>query len=213
MAYILDMLMQLEERPMWEKVRRWRSVGIVVNCCNLKCQSCEWVGKYFFHAVYYYNFFPYILDLRSCRRFWGAAARACWVICHWLHVSLWRNLGWPCRSVSRSIPTTTTLTLRYEFFFFLLKFPWSWLILPGPVSVSSFALSQDKVHIPGAIFLSVKFDSRCHTEEGCDELLMASSSDFLQDLHTFSGSHQKWTDFEIPGESLRKWRVWVINKS
>lgn len=71
-------------------------------------------------------------------------------------------------------------------------------------SMSLFVLSQDKVHIPGAIFLSVKFDSRCHTEEGCDELLMASSSDFLQDLHTFSGSHQKWTDFEIPGKNLRK---------
>lgn len=28
MAYILDMLMQLEERPMWEKVRRGRSVWI-----------------------------------------------------------------------------------------------------------------------------------------------------------------------------------------
>lgn len=151
-----------------------------------------------------------MLDLRSCRRFWGAAARACWVICHWQHVSLWRSLGWPCRSVSPSIPTTTTLTLRYEFHFFftqiLLDHGWVSLVH----SVSSFALSQDKVHIPGAIFLSVKFDSRCHTEEGCDELLMASSSDFLQDLHTFSGSHQKWTDFEIPGESLRKWHVWVL---
>ncbi|XP_076130954.1 zinc finger ZZ-type and EF-hand domain-containing protein 1 isoform X1 [Alosa pseudoharengus] len=61
---------------------------------------------------------------------------------------------------------------------------------------------QDKVHIPGAIYLSVKFDPRCHTEEGCDELLMASSADFLQDMHNFSGSHQKWTDFEIPGDTL-----------
>lgn len=80
--------------------------------------------KYFFHAMklYYYKFLPHMLDLRSCRRFWGAAARACWVICHWQHVSLWRSLGWPCRSVSPSIPTTTTLTLRYEFHFFLLKF-------------------------------------------------------------------------------------------
>lgn len=60
--------------------------------------------------------------------------------------------------------------------------------------------NQDKVHIPGAIYLCIKFDSRCHTEEGCDELLMASSSDFVQDLHNFSGSPQKWTDFEIPGE-------------
>uniref|UniRef100_A0AAY4E5U1 Zinc finger ZZ-type and EF-hand domain-containing protein 1 n=1 Tax=Denticeps clupeoides TaxID=299321 RepID=A0AAY4E5U1_9TELE len=61
---------------------------------------------------------------------------------------------------------------------------------------------QDKVHIPGAIYLSVKFDSRCHTEEGCDELIVSSSSDFLQDLHNFSGSHQKWADFEIPGDTL-----------
>lgn len=64
---------------------------------------------------------------------------------------------------------------------------------------------QDKVHIPGAIYLSVKFDPRCHTEEGCDELLMASSADFLQDMHNFSGSHQKWTDFEIPGEASLDW--------
>lgn len=56
------------------------------------------------------------------------------------------------------------------------------------------------MHIPGAIYLSVKFDSHCYTEEGCDELVMASSSDFLQDVHTFSGSPQKWSDFEIPGE-------------
>ncbi|KAL0994771.1 hypothetical protein UPYG_G00126960 [Umbra pygmaea] len=61
---------------------------------------------------------------------------------------------------------------------------------------------EEKVQIPGAIYLSVKFDSRCYTEEGCDELVMASSSDFLQDLHNFSGSPQKWTDFEIPGDTL-----------
>uniref|UniRef100_A0A8C5D009 Zinc finger ZZ-type and EF-hand domain containing 1 n=1 Tax=Gadus morhua TaxID=8049 RepID=A0A8C5D009_GADMO len=61
---------------------------------------------------------------------------------------------------------------------------------------------EDKVHIPGAIYLSVKFDPRCHSEEGCDELIMSSSADFLQDLHTFSGSPQKWSDFEIPGTEL-----------
>lgn len=64
----------------------------------------------------------------------------------------------------------------------------------------AFFLFQDKVHIPGAIFLSVKFDSRCYTEEGCDEVIMSSSADFLQDVHNFSGSPQKWADFEIPGE-------------
>lgn len=63
---------------------------------------------------------------------------------------------------------------------------------------------KDKVHIPGAIYLSIKFDSRCYTEEGCDELIMSSSSDFLQDVHNFSGSPQKWSDFEIPGEDYCK---------
>ncbi|XP_035382867.1 zinc finger ZZ-type and EF-hand domain-containing protein 1 isoform X1 [Electrophorus electricus] len=59
---------------------------------------------------------------------------------------------------------------------------------------------EDKVHVPGAFYLAVKFDSRCHTEEGCDELQLASSADFQQDLHTFSG--QKWADVEIPGDTL-----------
>ncbi|XP_078228650.1 zinc finger ZZ-type and EF-hand domain-containing protein 1 isoform X7 [Callithrix jacchus] len=61
---------------------------------------------------------------------------------------------------------------------------------------------EDKVHIPGAIYLSVKFDSQCNTEEGCDELAMSSSSDFQQDRHSFSGSQQKWKDFELPGDTL-----------
>lgn len=60
------------------------------------------------------------------------------------------------------------------------------------------------MHIPGAIYLAVKFDARCYTEEGCDELIMSSSSDFLQDVHNFSGSPQKWSDFEIPGEVSKK---------
>ncbi|XP_078294074.1 zinc finger ZZ-type and EF-hand domain-containing protein 1 isoform X2 [Panthera onca] len=61
---------------------------------------------------------------------------------------------------------------------------------------------EDKVHIPGAIYLSIKFDVQCSTEEGCDELAMSSSSDFQQDRHTFSGSQQKWKDFELPGDTL-----------
>ncbi|XP_025720204.1 zinc finger ZZ-type and EF-hand domain-containing protein 1 isoform X2 [Callorhinus ursinus] len=61
---------------------------------------------------------------------------------------------------------------------------------------------EDKVHIPGAIYLSIKFDSQCSTEEGCDELAMSSSGDFQQDRHTFSGSQQKWKDFELPGDTL-----------
>ncbi|XP_078404848.1 zinc finger ZZ-type and EF-hand domain-containing protein 1 isoform X3 [Cetorhinus maximus] len=61
---------------------------------------------------------------------------------------------------------------------------------------------EDKVHIPGAIYLSVKFDPRCVSEDGCDELLMSSSSDYKQDRHTFSGSSHKWIDFDIPGDTL-----------
>lgn len=61
---------------------------------------------------------------------------------------------------------------------------------------------EDKVHIPGAFYLSIKFDTRCCTEEGCDELTMSSSSDFQQDRHNFSGSEQKWKDFELPGDTL-----------
>ncbi|XP_023579101.1 zinc finger ZZ-type and EF-hand domain-containing protein 1 isoform X2 [Octodon degus] len=63
---------------------------------------------------------------------------------------------------------------------------------------------EDKVHIPGAIYLSIKFDSQCNTEEGCDELAMSSSSDFQQDRHNFSGSQQKWKDFELPGFEILK---------
>lgn len=33
---------------------------------------------------------------------------------------------------------------------------------------------------------------------------MSSSSDFLQDVHNFSGSPQRWSDFEIPGEKYFK---------
>ncbi|KAJ7308911.1 hypothetical protein JRQ81_008188, partial [Phrynocephalus forsythii] len=66
---------------------------------------------------------------------------------------------------------------------------------------------EDKVHIPGAIYLSVKFDPQCNTEEGCDELLIASSGDFTHDRHTFSGPSHKWTDFELPGETPLRLRV------
>ncbi|XP_067328154.1 zinc finger ZZ-type and EF-hand domain-containing protein 1 [Anolis sagrei] len=61
---------------------------------------------------------------------------------------------------------------------------------------------EDKVHIPGAIYLSVKFDPQCNTEEGCDELVVSSSADFAHDRHTFSGPPHKWADFELPGDTL-----------
>ncbi|KAG8452015.1 hypothetical protein GDO86_003990 [Hymenochirus boettgeri] len=64
------------------------------------------------------------------------------------------------------------------------------------------AIFEDKVHIPGAIYLSIKFDPLCNTEEGCDELVMSSSPDFKQDQHRFSGPPKKWIDFELPGDTL-----------
>ncbi|KAM8975776.1 zinc finger ZZ-type and EF-hand domain-containing protein 1 [Pelodytes ibericus] len=61
---------------------------------------------------------------------------------------------------------------------------------------------EDKVHIPGAIYLSIKFDPHCNTEEGCDELVISSSSNLKQDIHRFSGPPKKWIDFELPGDTL-----------
>ncbi|OCT92341.1 zinc finger ZZ-type and EF-hand domain-containing protein 1 [Xenopus laevis] len=61
---------------------------------------------------------------------------------------------------------------------------------------------EDKVHIPGAIYLSIKFDPLCNTEEGCDELVISTSSDLKQDQHRFSGPPKKWIDFELPGDTL-----------
>ncbi|XP_064626439.1 zinc finger ZZ-type and EF-hand domain-containing protein 1-like isoform X2 [Lineus longissimus] len=60
----------------------------------------------------------------------------------------------------------------------------------------------DKVYIPGAAFLSVKFDKRCVSEETCDELVMATNDDYSQDKKTFSGAKDRWVDFEVPGDTL-----------
>ena len=40
---------------------------------------------------------------------------------------------------------------------------------------------------------------RCATEDGCDELRIASSSDYEQNRHVFSGPSSRWIDVEIPG--------------
>lgn len=61
---------------------------------------------------------------------------------------------------------------------------------------------QGKVHIPGAATLFVKFDPRCSTEDGCDELRIASSPDYEQNKHVFSGPSSRWIDLEIPGDTL-----------
>ena len=46
--------------------------------------------------------------------------------------------------------------------------------------------------------ISVPFINRCSTEQNCDELLISSSSNFLQNRRVFSGS-TNWHDFEMPG--------------
>ncbi|XP_073246845.1 zinc finger ZZ-type and EF-hand domain-containing protein 1-like isoform X1 [Porites lutea] len=63
-------------------------------------------------------------------------------------------------------------------------------------------VDEGKVHIPGAATLFVKFDSRCATEDGCDELRIASSPDYEQNRHVFSGPSSRWIDVEIPGDTL-----------
>ncbi|XP_020615962.1 zinc finger ZZ-type and EF-hand domain-containing protein 1-like [Orbicella faveolata] len=63
-------------------------------------------------------------------------------------------------------------------------------------------VDKGKVHIPGAATLFVKFDPRCATEEGCDELQIASSPDYDQNKHVFSGPTGRWIDVEIPGDTL-----------
>ncbi|XP_026226589.1 zinc finger ZZ-type and EF-hand domain-containing protein 1 isoform X1 [Anabas testudineus] len=127
MAYILDMLMQLEERPLWEKILQRVLKGCSQSMlCSLSLTACQFMEE------------P------------GMAIQV--------------------RESKHPYDNNTNF--------------------------------EDKVHIPGAIYLSIKFDSRCYTEEGCDELIMSSSSDFLQDVHNFSGSPQKWSDFEIPGDTL-----------
>ncbi|KAM9348292.1 zinc finger ZZ-type and EF-hand domain-containing protein 1 [Symphorus nematophorus] len=127
MAYILDMLMQLEEKPLWEKILQRVLKGCSQSMlCSLSLTACQFMEE------------P------------GMAVQV--------------------RESKHPYDNNTNF--------------------------------EDKVHIPGAIYLSVKFDSRCYTEEGCDELIMSSSSDFLQDVHNFSGSPQKWSDFEIPGDTL-----------
>ncbi|XP_027043421.1 zinc finger ZZ-type and EF-hand domain-containing protein 1-like isoform X1 [Pocillopora damicornis] len=63
-------------------------------------------------------------------------------------------------------------------------------------------VNEGKVHIPGAATLFVKFDPRCSTEDGCDELRIASSADYEQNKHVFSGPSSRWIDLEIPGDTL-----------
>ncbi|XP_061904470.1 zinc finger ZZ-type and EF-hand domain-containing protein 1 isoform X2 [Entelurus aequoreus] len=127
MAYILDILMQLEERPLWEKILQRVLKGCSQSMlCSLSLTACQFMEE--------------------------------------------PGMAMQVRESKHPYDNNTNF--------------------------------EDKVHIPGAIYMSVKFDSRCHTEEGCDEFIMSSSSDFLQDVHVFSGFPQRWSDFEIPGDTL-----------
>lgn len=63
-------------------------------------------------------------------------------------------------------------------------------------------LFQDKIHIPGALFLSIQFDSRCFTEENDVKLIMSSSADYKQDRRMFSGPNYQWCNFEMPGDTV-----------
>ena len=48
-------------------------------------------------------------------------------------------------------------------------------------------------------FCSLSCLFRCSTEDGCDELRIASSADYEQNKHVFSGPSSRWIDLEIPG--------------
>ncbi|KAK3717323.1 hypothetical protein QZH41_011553, partial [Actinostola sp. cb2023] len=61
---------------------------------------------------------------------------------------------------------------------------------------------EGKVNILGASTLYVKFDPRCATEEACDELVIATSSDLNQNRHVYSGPQGRWIDVEVPGDML-----------
>ncbi|XP_051891309.1 LOW QUALITY PROTEIN: zinc finger ZZ-type and EF-hand domain-containing protein 1 [Pristis pectinata] len=127
MAYILDLLMQLEEKPLWEKILQRVLLGCSENILgSLAVTACQFMEE--------------------------------------------PGMDVQIRESKHPYDNNTTI--------------------------------EDKVHIPGAIYLSVKFDPHCVSEDGCDELLMSSSSDYKQDRHTFSGSSHKWIDFDIPGDTL-----------
>ncbi|EDO48016.1 predicted protein, partial [Nematostella vectensis] len=64
------------------------------------------------------------------------------------------------------------------------------------------AKDEGKVHIQGAASLYVKFDPRCCTEEGCDELVIATSPDFQQNRYVLDGPQGRWFDIELPGDVL-----------
>ncbi|XP_033118945.1 zinc finger ZZ-type and EF-hand domain-containing protein 1-like [Anneissia japonica] len=61
---------------------------------------------------------------------------------------------------------------------------------------------KGSVNIPGAMYLSVKFDEQCATEDGCDVLTMSSDAKGKNDVRSFSGPSSNFTNFEMPGDTL-----------
>ncbi|GAB1605002.1 zinc finger ZZ-type and EF-hand domain-containing protein 1 [Argonauta hians] len=62
---------------------------------------------------------------------------------------------------------------------------------------------KEKIHVPGASYLTVTFDDRCSTEEDIDELEFSTSPNFQSNFHEVSGeSRTNWPSFHVPGDSL-----------
>lgn len=66
---------------------------------------------------------------------------------------------------------------------------------------------MERVQIPGASYLFVKFDNQCNTAkslvENSDELWIASDEDFKEERHVFSGdSPSHWPEFYLPSDVL-----------
>ena len=62
-----------------------------------------------------------------------------------------------------------------------------------------FFFFSSKIVIPGATFLSIRFDPRCRTEKGSDVLQISSSADF-DNRKSFSGGD--FDEFDLAGDTL-----------
>ncbi|XP_062507408.1 zinc finger ZZ-type and EF-hand domain-containing protein 1-like isoform X2 [Corticium candelabrum] len=73
----------------------------------------------------------------------------------------------------------------------------------SPHNYENAATIEDKVHIPGAAGLSIRFDPRCQTEPICDHLILSTSSDYVRDYRNYHGHGvSNWQNFEIPYDTL-----------
>jgi len=60
---------------------------------------------------------------------------------------------------------------------------------------------EDKISIPGASSLFVRFDKRCATESKCDILTLSSAPNYSQNARMYSGTSH-WPECEIPGDTV-----------